>query len=303
VKLEEPSTNIAPAVSAKGELRRIQKVVLTDDVSRMLFSEFAEHRESDRRDEEIGWALLGLREVDHSIVLATLPAGVHRDAGESHVRFHSEAQLLASRMCRQYDRRLQMLGVVHTHPGKLRHPSQGDFAGDRQWVRQLRGAQGIFGIGTVDSAAREMSPGVRFGNQPRPSVQSLGELRFDWYTLAAEDRKYQPLPVEMRLGPDVATELRAVWGPIEQFADRLERLARQLTHVRFDVAQGQDGPALCVQVKLARDAEESIRVMMEEKSVRFFYDTGTEVLQPDLSLQTAPDHGIYLLLAELAARA
>ena len=73
-----------------------------------------------------------------------------------------------------------MLGVVHTHPGSLRHPSDGDFRGDIQWVGQLRGGEGVFGIGTADGKYARPADELW---QPRPNMHSLGELGFTWYSL------------------------------------------------------------------------------------------------------------------------
>src|SRR5262245_32627439 len=136
----------APAAALQGEppvaagpYDPLRRVLLTDGVGRTLFEEFAAHRAETRGDEETGWLLLGLREADQALVLATLPAGTQRDAGVAHVRFNSVAQAVGSRIVRQTDRRLSILGVVHTHPGSLRHPSDGDYEGDRVWVGQLRG--------------------------------------------------------------------------------------------------------------------------------------------------------------------
>lgn len=283
-----------PAPPAYGRLRR---VVLTDQVSRTLFAEYAAHRGSERGAEETGWVLMGLREDDEAVVLASLPAGAERDAGEAHVRFNADAQALASRIVRQADRRLTLLGVVHTHPGRLRHPSHGDYDGDRVWVRNLRGEEGVFGIGTVH---RESKTGAVAGH-PQPHAQVLEGLRFDWYTLAPDDRKYRPVPVELTIGPDLATPLRDVWDVIEQHAARLDRLARQMTRVRFDVTDGKDGPALGVTVGLGEPGQ-AIRVLVEGKTVRYFYEAGGEGFQADLPAGVAPDQGVYLLLAELAAR-
>src|SRR5262245_39610667 len=61
--------------------QRLQRVVLTDQVCRTIFEEYAGHRQSTRGDEETGWVLLGLREADEAVVLATLPAGAERSAG------------------------------------------------------------------------------------------------------------------------------------------------------------------------------------------------------------------------------
>lgn len=291
----------AAAGPPRPPLGRIRRVVLTDEVSRTLFAEFADHKASDRGAEETGWVLLGLREADEAIVLATLPAGANRDAGEAHVQFNSDAQALASRIVRQADRRLTLLGVVHTHPGRLRHPSAGDYDGDRLWVRNLRGGEGVFGIGTVTDAGGGDQPRAEVGGHPKPHVQSLGAFRFDWYTLAAEDTKYHPAPVELTIGPDLAWPLRGVWGQIEEHADRLDRLARQLTKVRFEVVAGRGEPALAVTVGLT-DPGHAVRVLLDGKAARYVYEAGGQAFQPDLPADAFPDQGVFLLLAELAAR-
>lgn len=274
-------------------------MVLTDAVSRTLFDEYAGHRRTDRGAEETGWVLLGLRHADEALVLATLPAAADRDAGEAHVWITGASHVLASRVVRQTDRRLVILGVVHTHPGSLRHPSRGDLTGDRDWVPNLRGGEGVFAIGTV--AGKPAGAGVAVGGHPTPNVQTLAGLRFDWYTLAAGDTAYRPVPVELTIGPDLGGPLRPVWDVIEAHADRLDRLARRFAAVRFEVADAGDGPALLVTVGLGGPAE-SVQVLLQGKAVRFFYDAGGELTQLDLPAGTAPDHGVYLLLAELAAR-
>ena len=276
---------------------RLARVVLTDDVSRTLFEEYAAHRQSERGGEETGWVLLGTRDESEAVVLATLPAGAERDAGHEHVRFNSAAQALASRIVRQADRRLTLLGVVHTHPGSLRHPSRGDYDGDRLWVPQLRGGEGVFGIGTAD--AEKLTDGEVVGVHPKPNTQCLGPLRFSWYTLAGGEKRYHRVPVELTIGPDRAKPLRPVWGEIEQYADRLDRLARQLTKVRFDVTAGRDNDALAVLVGLPDGA--TIRVVLEGKDVRYFHEVECGASQVELP-DTPPDQGIYLLLAELARR-
>jgi len=280
-------------------------VVLTDEVGRTLFEEYAAHRASDRGAEEIGWLLLGRREADEAVVLATLPAGTNRDAGEAHVRFNGPAQALGYRIVWQDDRRLTTVGVVHTHPGSLRHPSKGDLRGDREWVPQLKGGEGVFGIGTADASIEKgraadpaAPPGV--AQNPRPHVQCLGPLRFSWYALAAGDRRYRDLPVGLTLGPDLAKPLRPVWAEVEEYADRLDRLARQMAKVRFGVTEGRHGPALTVTVALAEPGH-AVRVQLEGKEVRYYYESAGRVVQADLP-ETPPDQGVYLLLAELAGK-
>ena len=288
----------AEAPGAPPEFEPIKRVVLTDEVSRTLFEEYIAHRKSERGNEETGWVLLGLRKADEAVVLATLPAVADRDAGEAHVWITGPAHVLASRIVRQEDRRLAMLGVVHTHPGSLRHPSKGDYRGDREWVPQLRGGEGVFGIGTADA---ETEPGgTPISSHPQPHVQTFGPLRFSWYTLAEGEKRYREVPIELTIGPDVARLLRPVWSAIEEHAERLDRLARQQARVRFDVVEGKQGPALSATVTLA-EPEKAVRVTIEGKEVRYFYESGGETFQVDLP-DAAPDQGVYLLLAELAAK-
>lgn len=287
---------LAAPADEPGEARRYEpltRVILTDEVSRTLFGEYAAHRETDRGREETGWVLLGHRDLTTATALATLPAGANRDAGQEHVRFNTEAQALASRIVRQNDRRLTLLGVVHTHPGTLRHPSGGDLRGDREWVKRLRGGQGVFAIGTVD----DTTPASTVAEHPQPHVQKLRDLRFDWYTLSEGEASYRSVAVELTIGPDLAAPLRPAWPAIEAHAERLDRLARQQRSVRFQAVDGE----LAVTVGLAEPGH-AIRVLVGAKSVRFFYEAGGEAFQADLPAGTEPDRGVYLLLAELAAR-
>jgi hypothetical protein len=240
---------------------------------------------------------LGLRDADEAVALATLPAGADRNAGQAHVRFNSQAQALGSRIVRQVDRRLSLLGVVHTHPGSLRHPSDGDYRGDVQWVGQLRGGEGVFAIGTADVKPRPGSAGVAW--QPRPHRQCLDELGLSWYALKEGDADYRPLPVELTLGPDLARPLRPVWSLVEEHAERLDRLARQMARVKFDVVPGREGTALAVTVPLA-DPGQAVRILLEGKEVRYYLVREGELLAADLR-ETRVDQGLYLLLAELAS--
>jgi len=272
-------------------------MLLADDVSRALFTEFAAHRASDRGGEETGWLLLGLRRGDEAVVLGTLPAGVGRDADEAHVKFNAAAQAFASRVVRQGHRQLTLLGVVHTHPGSLRHPSSGDYRGDVRWVANLRGAEGVFGIGTADAAP---NPDAGISWQPAPNVQCLGELCLSWYALGVQDRNYRPMPVELTIGPDLAARLRPVWDELEVHAERLERLARQLNRVKFEVAPGHQKSALVVTVPLPEDSR-AIRVELEGKDVRYRLLTPDGDLAADLR-EDRVDVGVFLILSELAAR-
>src|SRR5262249_31346194 len=191
-----------PPAASPGLYLPIERLLLTDGVGHTLFEEFDGHRAEARGQEETGWVLLGLRDASTAVVVATLPAGTERDASVAHVQFNWTAQAVGSRIVRQADRRLTILGVVHTHPGSLRHPSDADYQGDSAWVQQLRGAEGVFGSGTADARPNGHDPLV--AHQPRPNVQCLGDLCFSWYSLRSGDPGYRPLPVGLTLGPDLA---------------------------------------------------------------------------------------------------
>jgi hypothetical protein len=289
---------LEPAAGATSpDLLPLRRVVLADDVSRALFAEYAAHRASDRGGEETGWALLGLRRADEAIALATLPAGTGREADEAHVKFNSAAQAFASRIVRQGHKQLAMLGVVHTHPGSLRHPTSGDFRGDIEWVTNQRGGEGVFGIGTADAEPR-LDAGISW--QPAPNVQCFGDLCLSWYVLGKRDRNYRPLPVELTIGPDLAAPIRSVWDELEAHAERLDRLARQLSRVKFEVAAGREKAALTLTVPLPDDGR-AVRVELEGKDVRYRLLTPDGALAADLR-EDRVDVGVFLMLSELAAR-
>ena len=187
-----------------------------------------------------------------------------------------------------------MLGIVHTHPGSMRHPSDGDYRGDIEWIEKLRGREGIFGIGTAD--AKRHPPGA-VSWQPAANVQCLGELCLSWYVLGEGDRNYRQLPVEMTLGPDLALALRPVWCELEVHAERIDRLARVLQRVRFDVVEGKQKPALAITLPLA-EPERAIRVMMEGKEVRYLLIQDGEAMIADFR-DDRIDRGVFLMLAEL----
>ena len=67
--------------------------------------------------------------------------------------------------------------------------------------------------------------------------------------------------------------------------------------MRFDVTDGKDGPALAVIVGLGEPGS-AIRVLLEGKTVRYFYEAGGQAFQADLPAGAAPDQGVFLLLAE-----
>jgi len=278
--------------SSSLRLEPLARACLTDGVARTLFAEYAAHRASKRGADETGWVLLGRRDSDTVTVLATLPAGTRADTGHAHVLFNSQAQQVGSRIVRQGNRRLTIVGVVHTHPGSLRHPSQEDYNGDSRWVGQLRGGEGIFGIGTADGPAED----GQVGQQPRPNVQCLEGLRYTWYVLGQGDRQYRPLPVELILGPDLARQLHPVWPLLEEHADALDRLQRQQMGVKCEVTI--EPAALVVTIPLA-NPEAQLRVEVREGQTSYFLIQGGDVFTATPTAERV-DQAVYLLLAELA---
>lgn len=293
LSVPQPPVAPIPVKVPAADLRPLRCVRLTEGVARTLFEEYAEHRRGPRGAEETGWVLLGLRERDEATALATLPAGALRDAGVAHVHFNSKGQDVASRIVRQDSKRITFLGVVHTHPGSLRHPSHGDYEGDRVLVGQLRGGEGIFGIGTAD--------GLRNGPTAKPNVQAEGELLFSWYSLGVGQANYAPLPVEVVPGADLAQPLHEVWPVLEEHAERLERLYRQQAEVKCQVVRKESGPELVVTVPLAKQGDRVV-VLVGGGAPRYFVHQDGDLFGVDPGARSI-DQGVYLLLAELAARA
>jgi proteasome lid subunit RPN8/RPN11 len=288
--LPQPS----PGRPAGGSYAPLQRILLTDGVGRTLFEEYAHHRTEEHGDVETGWVLLGLRESSEAVAVATLPAGLLSEASVGHIRFNSNAQAVGSRIVRQVDRRLTPLGVVHTHPGSLRHPSRGDLRGDRNWVQHLRGKEGVFAIGTADGPCEAAR---LFAHHPRPNVQCLGELRFSWYALRQGESSYRPLPVEVTLGPDLARDLHSVWTTLEAHAERIERLMQQQANVRVEVAAG---PALVLIIPLAGN-EGSLRVVIRERETLYLLERDGKLCETNHH-EDLVDRGVYLLLAQLASK-
>lgn len=290
-----PKAEPTPTPTTKSRaLQPLQRVVLTKEVHDSLFNEFENHRETSRGNEEIGWVLLGIRDVDQVIVQATLPAGAMRDAGKSHVKFNSDAQAVATRILRLDDRRLCQLGVVHTHPGKMRQPSKGDYKGDSQWVGQLPGGEGVFAIGTFEGKLA-----ATIAQQAEDCVQYRGELLFSWYALGEGEKEYRRIPVVVSEGDDRAKDLRELWPIIEEHATRLERLFVQQAHIECRLADIGE-KALAVTVPLMESGS-SIRLLLLSDSARYFVLQGKETFEVDPQAETI-DEGVYRLLAELARR-
>jgi proteasome lid subunit RPN8/RPN11 len=271
--------------------RPVQRVVLTDEVERTLFEDFQSHRRGSRGSEEIGWVMLGVRLEDEVLVLATLPAGTARSASSVHVRFDSEAQAVGSLAVRQKDKRLTIVGVVHTHPGSLRHPSDGDYQGDIQWVGRLRGGEGVFAIGTADGGGRA---------EHAVHMRTQEELCYSWYVLGKDDRHYRRLPVELTKGPDLARPLHPVWPVMETYAAELLRLCRQQAGVTLECDATASGSVLCLNLKLAEPGT-SLRVLLDPGKIQYYL--GREgAYSPVQPQDDGLERAIYLMLADLAGK-
>lgn len=271
--------------------RPLERVELRRGVLLTLFDDFARHRETARGDEEIGWAILGIRHERHAEIVAALPAGAQRSASLTHIQFHSEAQAVATRMLRQRDKRLSLLGVVHTHPGSLRHPSGGDYRGDIRFITRLRGRQGVFAIGTADDHG---PPEIAATDEHR---LSRGPLGFSWYTLAEADDTYQRQSVEIIAGDDLAGGLAASWPILETHAAALEALCQTLANV--ELGAGGDGTiSLAVPLPANRG---QLRVLLAHDAPRYYVEVENAALSVDAAAANV-EHGVLAILAELAGR-
>jgi proteasome lid subunit RPN8/RPN11 len=284
-----------PAPSANRDpLRRLERVVLTDAVARRLFDDFIDHRATPRGEEEIGWMIVGLRSGSEALVQGLLPAGSMREAGVAHVEFNREAYGVAIKFLRQRHPQLDLLGVVHTHPGSLRHPSEGDWHGDSRWVGRLRGREGVFGIGTADAHAPE-----GFISNPSPHRQIRGPLSFCWYALAHGDRRYRTIPVGITLGDDLAAPLQKCWESLERHAIPLERLFRQQVGFTMEELELDGKSLLSARLPLV-EPDRSLRILIDHDDVRWYLeeDDRLTAIRPDPGPLDANAYAIMAKLAE-----
>src|SRR5438552_3614729 len=100
-------------------------------------------------------------------------------------------------------------------------------------------------------------------------------------------RRCPPRAIAMPVKPTCGLPVRPVWPEIEAYAERLERLARQQSRVKFEIAQGHAGPALNVFMELAEPGH-AVRVAIEGKEVRYYYEADGEAFQADLP-DASPD--------------
>jgi hypothetical protein len=105
----------------------------------------------------------------------------------------------------------------------------------------------------------------------------------------------------MTIGPDLARPLHEIWPALEQHAERIDRLYRQQAGMRFEVTADEWGPGLILVLPLA-DNGNAVRVVVRPKEVRYYVVWKGELLEVQHH-DDYVDRGVYLLLAELAARA
>ena len=160
---------------------------------------------------------------------------------------------------------------------------------------QLRGGEGIFGIGTADGKFAGHADEIW---SPRDNIQALGDLCLTWYSLRTEGRNYRSIPVQLVAGPDLAAPLRSVWSILEENGERLERLAQQVAKVSFEVIPDEQHSALAVNVALP-GIERKLRAVLGKKEIHYFLVREGAVLAADLR-DSYIDRGIYRLLADVA---
>jgi hypothetical protein len=95
--------------------------------------------------------------------------------------------------------------------------------------------------------------------------------------------------------------LHGIWPALEQHAERIDRLYRQQAGMRFEVTADEWGPGLILVLPLAESGS-AVRVVVRPKEVRYYVVWGGELMEVQHH-DDYVDRGVYLLLAELAARA
>ncbi len=276
-RVQEPATPVCPPTKPKS------RYVVTKDVAATLFNEFAEHRRTARGNEEIGWLLVGHRSGTEIHVIGTIPAGTHRDASAVHVSFDSEAQTLASRIIRQVDRRLQIVGIVHTHPGSMRHPSEGDLQGDRQWIQQLQHAEAIFAIGTADGDASEPNG-----------------LHFSWYALGVDDDDYRAVEMDFAAGADAGSPLREIWDVVESRSGPLNRICRLYAAVRLGIINEDEATWLRATLALPWTGQQ-LYLLLSSTEARYYWENGQSFIAIDLQ-EADIEIAVLMILMELTRK-
>lgn len=277
------------------DLSPITHVLISSGVGNTLVQGYRNHLDQDRGDEETGWLLMGYREKKRAIIMAAVPSGEFREASSTHVKFNSQAQVVAGRLLRQVHQKLEVLGLFHTHPGRLRHPSSGDYQGDIQWVKNLPGKQGVFGIGTVDHEAIGQQ---EFAKKLALNSFHMNNMRFDWFSLANGDANYVKVPIRWTLGEDLAKPLHVVWDAMEMHAAEIEKVLIQQSKASCSITKTDCGHRLTLSVPLAGIAGKILVFIFKDK-VQYFFEKNEQLFAVDIQ-EDKVDRGIYLVLAELS---
>lgn len=277
------------------DLLPIKYMLITSGVGQTLVEGYRNHLNQERGDEETGWLLMGYREKKRAVVVAAVPSGEFREASSTHVKFNSQAQVVAGRLLHQLHDKLEVLGLFHTHPGRLRHPSSGDYQGDIQWVKKLPGKQGVFGIGTVDN---QSSISEDFASKIAINTFSMTGMRFDWFSLGSGDSNYVKLPIRWTLGEDLAKPLHVVWDALEVHACEIEKVLVQQSKATCSITKATSGHQLTLSIPLAGSACKILVFIFKDK-VQYFYEKNEQLFAVDIH-EDKVDRGVYLVLAELA---
>ena len=107
--------------------------------------------------------------------------------------------------------------------------------------------------------------------------------------------------MELTIGPDLARALHDIWTTLEFHAERIDRLYCQQSGLRFEVVSDKWGPGLLLTLPLAEPGD-AVQVLVRPKEVRYYVVRRGELLEVQHH-DDCVDRGVYLLLAELAARA
>jgi proteasome lid subunit RPN8/RPN11 len=157
------------------------RVFMNSGVLESLEKEYTQHLEGPRGTNEVGWLLAGSYENGSLNVLASIQAGELALSSCSHVKFDAEDQSKKMVLVRsKHGGMIFPCGVVHSHPGNQSHPSRGDYRGDLEWIKQLPGREGLFGIGTCQK-----------------------QTCFSWYVLSENSPDYDPVEVTVIHGNDL----------------------------------------------------------------------------------------------------
>src|SRR5260370_40761846 len=104
------------------------------------------------------------------------------------------------------------------------------------------------------------------------------------------------MSVAVEFGPDHGGTLQGVWETIETHAEPLERLCQQQAKITMKILEG----GLAVQLPLVQPFN-NLRLILEKEKVRYVLVRGNDLIEVEPKTRLV-DQGVYLVLAELAAK-